>query len=86
MTNFLCASPRDLRPRKSRKGQLTKRFIYYSLYAWGVPLVIVLIGQILERKKTPDSTFVTPGFGTFKCWFSGEFRRQLKIGQTSIFC
>ena len=68
----LFVSLRDLRPRKARNGRLTKRFIFYSLYAWGVPLVIVATGQILEKKKTADSNFITPGFGTLKCWFSGN--------------
>jgi len=24
------------------------RFVIYSIYAWGIPLIIVLVGQILD--------------------------------------
>ncbi|KAI9557713.1 hypothetical protein GHT06_017542 [Daphnia sinensis] len=61
----------DLRPRNSRHGRqhLGRRIIFYSIYAWGVPFIIVLVGQILDHVKNLPQHIVTPGFGEVKCWF-----------------
>jgi len=51
------------------------RFVIYSIYAWGIPLIIVLIGQILDFIKTEsdDDEFIRPNFGFTKCWFMCMF-------------
>ncbi|XP_057366331.1 LOW QUALITY PROTEIN: G-protein coupled receptor Mth2-like [Daphnia carinata] len=61
----------DLRPRNSRHGRqhLGRRIIFYSIYAWGVPFIIVLVGQVLDHVKNLPQHIVTPGFGEVKCWF-----------------
>ncbi|XP_046644908.1 G-protein coupled receptor Mth2-like isoform X2 [Daphnia pulicaria] len=61
----------DLRPRNSRHGRqhLGRRIIFYSIYAWGVPFIIVLVGQVLDHLKNLPQHIVTPGFGEVKCWF-----------------
>ena len=58
------------RARSSRnRHRLGRRFIWYSVYAWGLPLVIVAVGQILDNVPT---TILRPNFGVVKCWFAGE--------------
>lgn len=54
-------------PRRSH--QLGRRFIYYSLYAWSVPTLIVLFGQIVDNVRGLANHISQPGFGTLKCWF-----------------
>lgn len=56
------------RARSSRnRHRLGRRFIWYSVYAWGLPLVIVAVGQILDNVPT---TILRPNFGVVKCWFA----------------
>ena len=51
-----------------QNGQLMgRRLCFYSIYAWGVPLLIVIIGQILDN--IGDLNIVTPEFGKSHCWF-----------------
>ena len=52
------------------RPQFGWRFVIYSIYAWGIPLFIVLVGQILDwiEVGTDDET-VRPQFGFLKCWF-----------------
>ena len=46
------------------------RFVIYSVYAWGIPLIIVLVGQILDWIETgADDETIRPKFGFLKCWF-----------------
>ena len=47
------------------------RFIFYSLYAWGVPLIIVAIGQILNNAGGVPDGVLKPNFGELKCFFRG---------------
>lgn len=65
---------RDLRPpsnlRRDR-NHLGRKFAFYSIYAWGVPLFIVVFGQILEQLPNLPRNIVKPDFGRFKCWFTG---------------
>lgn len=68
----------DLKPRSSRHGngrrhRLGPRFVVYSIYAWGVPTLIVLIGQILDNSADLPNNIVKPNFGKPRCWFEGEF-------------
>ena len=61
-----------MRPRNQRRGQhhqLGATFIFYSLYAWGIPLVIVVVGQILDNLPNVPNYISKPGFGMGSCWF-----------------
>ena len=48
---------------------IRRRSLFYSIYAWGVPLIIVIIGQILDNNSDLPSNIVKPGFGIKQCWF-----------------
>jgi hypothetical protein len=70
------------------KGQETLRLRIYELYAWGMPILITIVGIILDNlPKSPNEKFLRPRFGENKCWFYGEsssrdrekFIFQLKI-------
>ncbi|XP_062708341.1 G-protein coupled receptor Mth2-like isoform X3 [Aedes albopictus] len=45
-----------------------KRFLYYSLYAWGCPLVLVVLVAIFENTELIDD-HLRPGFGINNCSF-----------------
>lgn len=47
-------------------------FVLYSAFGWGVPLLIVVVGQMLEQYYVNDERFIKPGFGKFECWFICE--------------
>lgn len=64
-----------LRPYSSRKDRqqiLGRYFLFASIYAWGVPFVIVLVGQILDNTINQPSHVVVPQFGVLHCWFFGK--------------
>ena len=55
---------------KKNGKQIDRSFIFYSIYAWGVPFVMVLVGQILDHLKDDlPSNIIKPDFGVLKCWF-----------------
>ncbi|XP_046681532.1 G-protein coupled receptor Mth2-like [Homalodisca vitripennis] len=66
-----------LRPlRGSVKEREHKKFIMYSLYAWGCPLIILVITLIIELVPSIPDSFIKPEFGVIKCWF-GTSKAQL---------
>lgn len=58
-----------MRGNNSNRHRLGGRFVYYSLYGWGVPLVIVGIGQVLDNIKNLPSYIIKPNLGVWTCWF-----------------
>ena len=72
----------DFRPRSRVRHSGTKighRFAFYSIYAWSVPLIIVIAGQIIDSEEESEiategaSTKSGPGLGSAnKCWFPRE--------------
>lgn len=42
----------------------------YGIYAWGIPVVLTGIAIGMQFGKPPG--FVTPGFGSRRCWFVGK--------------
>ena len=66
----------DLKPRSSRQNgrrhHLGSRFVMYSIYAWGVPTLIVAVGQILDYSPNLPDSIIKPSFGVTHCWFIGE--------------
>lgn len=49
-----------------------KRFLYYSLYAWGCPLVLVVLVAIFENTELIDD-HLRPGFGINNCSFYSKY-------------
>ena len=45
----------------------TKTFIYYNIYAFGVPVLLAIIAAIVNA--TNDSVW-SPNFGKCRCWFN----------------
>ena len=63
---------------RSTRNQLGRPFLFYSVYGWGVPLSIVVVGQILQHVGnllTFVDHVVTPGFGIDTCWFNGTLAK-----------
>jgi hypothetical protein len=52
---------------------LGRRFMFYSIYGWGVPFVIVIIGQILDNVEGLPENTIKPQFGVESCWFCKKF-------------
>ncbi|KDR07201.1 probable G-protein coupled receptor Mth-like 1 isoform X2 [Zootermopsis nevadensis] len=47
-------------------------FIFYSLYAWFVPLLFMVFSVSMDLMPTIPSSYLKPNFGEKKCWFSSE--------------
>ncbi|ODM89681.1 G-protein coupled receptor Mth2 [Orchesella cincta] len=59
---------RAFTPRSGSKG--ISRFIKYSIFGWGVPMIFVVIGIILEDKYPEGDchTLLTPAYGRDSCF------------------
>lgn len=55
-----------------------KKFIWYSIYAWGIPTVLLVICIGLEYSANIPDWVIKPGFTKLSCWFSSE-SQEIKI-------
>ncbi|KAK4305471.1 hypothetical protein Pmani_022632 [Petrolisthes manimaculis] len=70
--NIMCFDIwRTLRKMRTVSGSpewIRRRFVWYSVYSWGCPLLITIVAVIIEQ--LPDSyNLIKPDFGTDFCWF-----------------
>jgi len=49
-----------------------KFFFGYSVYAWCLPLVLVVVSMVFDLMPIIPSSYLKPNFGDNKCWFSSE--------------
>lgn len=49
-----------------------KKFIMYSIYAWGSASVLTIICAIMDFVPTVPKELIRPEFGVDRCWFSSE--------------
>jgi hypothetical protein len=50
-----------------------KVFIFYSLYAWGLSVIITAASMVMDFMPTIPSSYLKPNFGDNKCWFSSKW-------------
>ncbi|XP_054276572.1 probable G-protein coupled receptor Mth-like 4 [Macrosteles quadrilineatus] len=55
---------------KPVQGRQQRKFLYYSLYAWGVPMFIVGVSIAMDMIPGVPDTWIKPRFGEQKCWFA----------------
>lgn len=48
-------------------------FLLYSLYGWGLPILIISVSVIMDLSPTIPSTYLKPNFGLDSCWFHSKF-------------
>lgn len=53
------------------KSAETKRFLYYCVYAWGTPLILVLIVFLMNNTSNQNSIF-HPKLGIGRCFLEGN--------------
>ncbi|XP_064122166.1 probable G-protein coupled receptor Mth-like 3 [Macrobrachium nipponense] len=55
-----------------------QKFLLYTSYAFGCPLVIVLVTLIMQfLPQVASARLIVPGFGEESCWFAGELAQFL---------
>ncbi|XP_064122159.1 probable G-protein coupled receptor Mth-like 1 [Macrobrachium nipponense] len=55
-----------------------QKFLLYASYAFGCPLVIVLVTLIIQfLPQEASAGLIVPGFGEESCWFAGELAQFL---------
>lgn len=59
--------------RRTRTATAGRRFLWYSLYAWGSALVIALVAAVLQQQPL-SSGIITPNFDNMFCWFTDKKR------------
>ncbi|CAL8095353.1 unnamed protein product [Orchesella dallaii] len=61
---------RAFTPRSGQRSKGISRFIKYSIFGWGVPMIFVIIGVILEDKYPEGNchTLLTPAYGRDSCF------------------
>ncbi|KAL1140791.1 hypothetical protein AAG570_000719 [Ranatra chinensis] len=50
-------------------GYENKSYVRYSMYAWSVPVFILVLSLALEFSPFASQTVVKPNFGVNSCWF-----------------
>lgn len=58
--------------RGMRKTRDTKRFIGYSVYAWGISLSMTTFIHLVDEYKLLDEEYL-PNMGLRSCWFESEW-------------
>ncbi|XP_050420954.1 G-protein coupled receptor Mth2-like [Adelges cooleyi] len=56
--------------RGNAKRQEAKKFVIYSIYAWGWSIIILIITLYMEFSPTVSPNAIRPEFGKTRCWFS----------------
>ncbi|XP_041979059.1 G-protein coupled receptor Mth2-like [Aricia agestis] len=56
------------RASSNRKKDI-RHFLYYGIYAWGVPLILTTITAVMQFHEDIPDYIITPGFGHRRCWF-----------------
>ena len=61
-----------IRPESGEDTRL--RFVFYSIYAWGTPLLITSVTAFMEflPSSFDKEGLILPGFGLRGCWFQGR--------------
>ncbi|XP_046439771.1 G-protein coupled receptor Mth2-like isoform X5 [Daphnia pulex] len=63
----------------TRTFVLGEQFFYSSLYGWGIPFIVVVVGQILQHSDVPDD-IIKPGLASkLYCWFNHKHRGPLIV-------
>lgn len=65
--------------RTYRRIQSKTLFFYYSIWAWGVPAILILLSMTMDLSPTIPMTYVKPAFGSESCWFKCESRFIYRI-------
>lgn len=70
--NFACSSGfRSL--HGSVKQRERKKFIMYSIYAWGCASTLTTVCMIMDLVPGIPENVIRPEFGKGSCWFNCEF-------------
>lgn len=69
--------------RGLRKTRDTKRFIGYSVYAWGIPLFLTTFLHLVDKFSLLHSDYL-PNMGNRSCWFAGQGFVELFLGIISL--
>lgn len=54
-----------------RRTTETKRFIIYSIYAWGFPLIMSIVTFMVDFYQLVPEKFL-PNIGKSTCWFDSK--------------
>lgn len=55
-----------------RKTRDTRRFLCYSIYAWGIPITLTTIVHLVDKYTLLHSDYL-PNMGMRSCWFASEW-------------
>lgn len=67
LKSYLFVFRTGIRSRISKEKKL-KTFIYYSIFAWGFPMIITLTAFVVDFYDIFDEKYL-PNFGVSSCWF-----------------
>ena len=63
------------------KGSERKFFFFYSLYAWCIPLFLLVISVVFDSMPIIPSSYLKPNMGINKCWFSSKWHDFVLINK-----
>ena len=59
-----------LRMRRCKNHVTSKRFVFYSLYAWVAPFLIVTLALLIDQIIISVSHEYRPDYGSYHCWIN----------------
>lgn len=60
------------------KTKELKRFVYYSIYAWGFPCVLTIFTFMMDTYDLIDVRF-KPNIGSSSCWFGKRMETFVRV-------
>ncbi|XP_059481974.1 G-protein coupled receptor Mth2-like [Neocloeon triangulifer] len=79
--NILCIEVHAIIKSCLSDGTQSK-FLQYSIFAWGAPFIILIVGLCLDLLVTSNDT-LHPGIGAYTCWFQGKLTELIFL-QASV--
>ncbi|XP_025995097.1 G-protein coupled receptor Mth2 [Solenopsis invicta] len=68
---------RGLRSYRTNIKQRKKKFVIYSIYAWGIPLIINIICAIMDYVDGIPENWIRPQICTKKFWFGENMAKMI---------
>jgi hypothetical protein len=60
-----------------------KKFVMYSIYAWGSPFFMLTVCVIMDFVPSVPNYLIKPQFGVTKCWFRSKYTVKMSVKTTA---
>jgi hypothetical protein len=61
------------------KERERNKFLMYSMYAWGAPLVLLVVSLLMDLHPDITIAHIKPEFGVKACWFKSKYNYDVLL-------